>query len=384
MGTSLITIPFAVSLAGFWPSVIAIILSWFFLLLTGFLFLEGILANPPGKNIFTITHRYSGIGGAWFSSIVLIFTNYGYFIFFFYLAAPLASEILNFFGLNLPPAATLASLVAILGCCVALGLYATLWFNVVLIIGIVFLVTKSFLIGFTFNATIPITKLQWDFLFIVFPTVINSLYYNTLLPSVAPLLKYNKKQLQLAILFAMSGVAILFSCWLWMAITASVGQSTGLNRLNPQSLSFSSLSRVPLFGKWLPALLVLNVSATSLAVGTILIDFFADMLNISLHRRKGFIRIALCALAFIPPFLINLVPSRFLYEAALYVTDIGPLYLTGLLPVMWAWSARYFYQDKHPVLVFGGKIVLLLIAIFSCFIFYLVGLEIFYQRTFGQ
>jgi tyrosine-specific transport protein len=383
MATSVITILFAVSLAGFWPSIIAIFFSWIYLLYTGLYYLEAILANPPGGNVFSISLRYLGIGGSWFSSCIFAIVNYSYLLFFLYLTGPIVSEMLSRIGITLSYAAVITCLTVILGVSVALGLTVTLIFNFLLTVLTAVIVYLCFTTSVPFTTSAHITTLQWGFLFIVFPTMVNSLYYNTLLPSIAPFLKNNRKLLKSSIIVALTLAALLFFAWLWLVI-ASVGSGLEeLGKLNPETINFSSLSQVPVIGKWLPFILCLNVTSTFLSIGIILVDFFFDFLNTPPEKRRGWMRLAMCALVFIPPLLLSIAPNKFLYVTSIYTTEVGALYLVGLLPVMWIWSLRYFYQDQvHPLLP-GGKPLVFIFAILSCFVFYLVGLEIFYERTFG-
>lgn len=384
LGTSFITITFALSLAGFWASVIAMILSWFFLCVTGFYYLESVLANPPGSNVTSLSERYMSKGGAWFSSVVFALVNYGYLVFFFYLASPLLVEMATYLGfsLNYPWAVLLLAL--LIGIPVFCGLTVAAFMNFFFTLVMCAILYFSFAAGMPTALSTPIPPSTWSFLMIVFPAVLNSLYFNTFIPTVAPLVKYQKKSMQSSILVAMTVAALIFILWLWLTITTANDGVAGLGKLNPEAINFANLNKVPYFGKWLPYLLCLNVVTTGLGVSATLIDYFGDLFKIPLERRRGLKRLSLTCLTFIPPLLLSFVPRSFVYLASIYVTDIGPLYLSGLLPVLWVWALRYFFHDKVPPLVPGGKVVTLLFAVLSCFVFYLVGLEIFYQRTFAS
>lgn len=383
IGTGFVTIPFAVSLAGFWPSLIAILLTWGYQLITGFYYLEATIASPPGANIFSIARKYTGSGGAWFSSFIFAIVNYAYVIFFFYLAAPLLAELLFKQGFNLPETAPLLFFFLITGICLYLGVTFSMTVNFFLSLALGFVLYVCFKDGFKAANYTLLANTQWGFLFIVVPALVNTLYFNTIIPTVAPILKYDIKKLKSAFIVAISLASLVLIAWVGLAL-ASAGKSSsqGLNKINPQSISYSTLVQVPDFGKWLPHLFIIMLLSTALGIGTMLIDFFADFFKIPLEERKGGKRFLLSALVLVPPLLLTLVPSRSLYLASLYITEIGPLYLAGLMPIMWVWSLRYYYQEKVPHLVGGGKGMLASIGIVSCFIFYLVGLEIFYQRTF--
>lgn len=381
LATSFITFPFAGSLAGFWPSVIAILLSWIYLLYTGFYYLEATLHAPPGANVFSFSMRYMGSGRAWFSSIIFGITYYCYFIFFFYLGGTLFSEMLHSIGMEIPSFVALLLLTLIVGISVAISLKFTVFLNFLLSLLSAVFVYLCFSSGSIFGKEAKFTEFRWLFLFIVFPTVINSLYYNTFIPTIASFLNYNRKQLQSSIVVALTLASLFFIAWLWLTSVSSFDVQEALNKLDPLSINYASLTAVPFFGKWLPPLLGLNIATTCLGVGAILVDFWGDLLKIPLEERRGLKRFKLCALVFLPPLLLTIKPSRWLFVSSLYITDIGPLYLVGLLPIMWVWSLRYHFQEKITPLVPGGKMMLLFLALLSLFIIYLVGLEIFYQSA---
>jgi tyrosine-specific transport protein len=382
MATSFVAIPFAVSASGFWPSVIAMAFSWAYLWASGFYYLEATLANPKGSNVFSISLRYTGVGGAWCSAIIFVLVNFGYFVYFMYLTAPILSQVLSQIGIPLSHTAAIVLMLAVFGGCVALGMQFTIIVNFLLTLLIGVILFFCFTAGFEPGIFLPLTGFHWGFFVITLPTLINTLYINTFIPTLAQFLKYNKKHLQSSIIVALTLGFLIFIAWLWLAITSAGSSLKGLSQLNPEAINYANLVQVPYFGKWLPHLLFLTTFTTALAVGLILVDFCCDILKIPVEQRRGVKRLAISLVVFAIALLLSIIPSQLLYTLFLYISDIGSLYLVGLLPVMWIWSLRYFYQDQVPQMVFGGKVVLFIFTTLACFVLYIAILEIFYQRTF--
>ncbi len=382
LGVGLITIPFSVSLAGFWPSVIATLISWVYLLFTGLYYLEATLANPPYSNAATFSRRYTGLTGTWITAFFFLSVNLSYLIFYFYLVGPIVSEMLASFGYTVSSDLILVITALLLASIVGLGFRLTILLNFVLTLAILIVFFFSLTEGFHASSYQYVKKSQWGFLLIIFPTLVSTLYFNTLIPTLAPFLKYDKTKLRNAIITALFMIGVVFMLWLYISIGSASGSDKALSKLNPLEIDFANLISVPVFGRKLPLMLCLNIIATALGVSTILVDFIFDLTAGKLGRYNKWKRFAIALVVFSVPWLLNISPSKVIYTITTIMTSVGSLYLAGLLPVLCAWSLRYFYRDPAPKLVPGGKNMMLILSVCACFFFYLVGLQLFYQGTF--
>lgn len=379
-GTSFFTLPFTVSHAGFWPSVVAVIISWLFLLLTGLYYLEATLTLPPGSNVYSISRRYSGPKTVLFNVTMFIAVNYGYLIIFFGFGIPLSTQLLSLFNVPWPQLASYLFFALILGISVSVSTRVAIMVNflLVLLMGLVFyLCFRDGLLAFNTEALSHFTA---AYFFVVLPSLLNSLYFQTMIPTLAQFLKYDLKKVKRSIIAGLSLSCLLFIAWLSLVISSTALGSLGdLNWLAPETISFFKISTVERIGRWLPYLLLIMLTANALATGTVLVDFFSDLMKIPMERLRGYKRFLMTQCIFIPPLLCTLIPTQIILKIMLYITDVGGLYLSVILPILWIWFLRYSYQVKAVQLVPGGEPVLTTLTIVSCFVLYLVGLVFLYQ-----
>lgn len=383
MGTSFILIPFTANLSGFWPDLIAIAISFIYLVLTGFYYLEAILAMPAGANVFSITKHYNGKGWASLSSLVLGLVVYSNLIYYIFLAGPIFKGMLASLHIHFSET-TISILAGLIGAIsIFLGLTFTMVFNFFLFLATALLFYFSFTPGFSQEYSLHFAELKWSFFLLSISSIVNTLYYHTLIPTIASFLNYSKKKTLSCIVVGYLAAISVFTLWVFFSIT-SAGKSfeNYLSQVNPTNITYDDLIKIPFIGKWLPFLTGLCLITSILCNMAILVDFFADLFALPLAERKGRKRLMLAAAVFFPAVLLALIPSQTLFALELYITEIGGAFLSGLLPILWIWSLRYFYREQVEPLVFGGKTLLLGMTIFTIFIFYSIGLEIIYQTIF--
>ena len=99
-----------------------------------------------------------------------------------------------------------------------------------------------------------------------------------------------------------------------------------------------------------------------LGVAFSMVDFLADGLKVS---PKGWIRVLLCGLVFLPPFLFSVFDPSVFVLAIGFAGGFGEAFLNGLLPVAMVWVGRYKRDlGGHPQL-FGNKGMLTLLFLFG-------------------
>lgn len=358
---------------------IAIVISWIYLLVTSYYYLEATLSLPAGANVYSISQRYCSGLGAWFNSILFFVSNYSYILLFFYYGIPILSEILYRAGLPWPQLLSNLFFGLILGGSICLGLQwaMTLNFFLMLVMGTVFY--QAFASATKLIVLERTTHFNFVFLVLVIPSLLNSLYFQTMIPTLVPFLNKNIKKLKSVFVTGLSLASLLFIGWLWIVIATTSANFEHLSELVPSAVTFITLSEVPGFGRWLPLLLLVGIATSVLGEAAILIDFISDYLKIPIDERKGRIRVWLSLFLFIPPLFAPMIHSDFFYKTLRIITDISGLYLCGLMPIWWIWSLRYKYHEYVPPLVPGGKKFLLFLTLLSFFIFYLIGLEFLYQ-----
>ncbi len=379
-GTSFITLPFTVSHAGFWPSVVALFVSWLFLIFTAFYYLEAVLTMPPGANIASISRRYSSRSIVILNTIIFLAACYGYLLTTFCFGIPMLISLLEFYQIPAPQFLAYLFFALALFVTVAISVRCAVIVNFFLLILLGFVFYFSFRSGLVAYKPETLNHFTAAYLFVVIPSLLNSLFFQVMIPTLANFLNYSVNRLRMVILSGVTLATLLFIAWLWLVITSTGTKSFGnINWLAPKTVNFLKLYHVEGIGHWLPSLLILILTTSSIGAGTIMVDFFSDLFRIPSEERKGVKRVLLALLIFLPPLLASYLPTPLLLKVMIYITDVGGLYLCGILPIWWIWTIRYYHQVKTKNLVPGGKVTLTILTILAFFFLYLVGLEFLYQ-----
>lgn len=123
----------------------------------------------------------------------------------------------------------------------------------------------------------------------------------------------------------------------------------------------------------MPFLIFFAAISSMLATGIILLDFFSDAFKIPLEARKGFKRVVICLLVFIPPMILGLFTHIDLLAIVHSTLGFASLIMTPIIPIFWVWSARYEKKIVEKPILFGGKQMLIIISFLTAFIFYTEG-----------
>ncbi len=382
IGTSLIGNGFTVGMVGFWPSLIAIFLSWAYLLITALYFLEATLARPPGANIFSMSRHYFGPITAWIVSIIWLFLLLGALIGFFELTPPLIMSILAHHEITISPHWIAAFLFIVAGGIFSGGVRLTMAVNLALFALMGLILYQSYHLGFAQFSTHYFKVVKWEFMILVFPVVVTSLYYHFLIPTISSFLNNNIKQIRSCIVSGSLISASIFAVWC-IAIASAADQfgPENLAKVRFEFLNYEELSQVPILGAWMPSLSLICMMTAVLNVGLIITDFFGDLFGYPFKERKGVKRIGLVALALIPTYLLSVVPIEYTFNPILYLSDFAGLFITGLLPILWVWSLRHSLQEHSAHYMPGGNATLVLMTGLACFMFYLLGIQIIYQTS---
>ena len=382
IGTSMIGYGFIVSMVGFWPSLIAIFLSWAYLLITALYFLEATLARPLGANIFTISRDYFGPVSAWIVSIIWLFILFGTPLAFFYLAPLLISDILANQDIIISSHLIALILLIVVGGILCGGLHFTLVVNAACAVLIGLMLYQSYRLGFERFDFKYFKIVKLEFMVLMFPVLITSLYYHMVIPTIASFLNNDFKKIRSCIVIASLAAALLFAVWcVAIASAADQFEAENLVKLQFEHLNYDELSKVPILGTWMPYLSLLLLITSVFAIGIAIIDFWGDLLGYPYHERKGFKRIKLASIALIPALLLTAIPIQYTFGAMVFLTDFANLFVTGILPILWVWSLRHSLNQRSAYTTPGGNTALALMTGIACFMFYLLGIQIIYQSS---
>ena len=217
---------------------------------------------------------------------------------------------------------------------------------------------------------------NYSHIWLAFPLLFGAFGYHNIIPSITSYLGRNKKALMLSIVVGATIPLIIYVVWQWLIIGA-LSQEAIQNTVDkglPVTFALQSIthtSKIFLAGQ-LFALLAIITSV--LGVSFSLVDFLADGFKV---RAKGFNRFWLCLLTFIPPMLFSITYPQIFREALSIAGGFGEAILNGLLPVALIYVGKYGMKLKKYETFKDGKLILLILALFSLFVFGIEVVEIF-------
>jgi len=367
VGAGILALPIKTGLAGFIPSVIAMIaVSACMYYSAVVLSTEAIREKEPTFNYPSIYHAYMGMTGKWLAIVANLLILYGLLV--AYLAGA-TSIITNVFHVPVPSWVVLTIfflLITFLNLREA-GLmrkYNTLF---------MFLLWVSFaVIVIMSEPRVEQSRLMymdWGFLPCTIPIVLTSFHFHNIIPHVCHHLKWHRKIIFTTMLIGML-LAFVMNL-LWMQVGSGALPLTGkISLLNafqldlPSTIPLAKLVANPLFTTFTLLFALLAISTSYLANGMGLLGFFEDLANNHFNIPHKWLP---PVLAFIPPYIVALVYPNIFLKALNVVGGIGIAVLFGILPCTIAYK-----RAKHR---YRKVIAVVMLVVFTTFLLFEIAQE---------
>ncbi len=363
IGAGMLALPVSTAQSGFYPSIFSFFLIYLFSMATGLLFLELCIRMPKNTNIISMARHYLGPIGQFFAWILYIMLFYCLLIAYVDGGSGMIDALL---GGALSRFLSMAIFIVIFGGILYFGTSLIDGVNRLLMVGLFVAFALFVILGLSEIKPDHFSVFKWDKAWVAIPIIFTSFSYQGTIPSLMEYLKRDKKAMRYSIII---GVTLPFSFYvLWQVLVVGIvplGGAHGLIHAERMGLTavepvryFVNNPYVALFGE-IFGFCALGTSLLGISLG--LMDFLSDGLKIS---RKGVSRLFLCALIFIPPMIIALFNPGIFLVTLRYAGGIGCALLLGFYPALMVWRARYVLPNKHQPVLFGGKIMLILLMVF--------------------
>jgi tyrosine-specific transport protein len=370
IGAGMLALPVATCLGGFAPACVIYLACWLFMAATGLLFLEICLWMPKDANIVSMATHLLGPGGKLISWVLYLFLFYCLMIAYTAGGSNFLQGVIEYVsGVGVPRFYGLVLFVVIFGLIVHFGTLAVDRINVILMIGLIITYFSFVAIGWR---EIDNTRLEpynlWQGA-LALPIVFTSFSYQGIIPSLTAYLHRNAKKVRAAIWLGTGLPFVIYVLWelLILGIVPLNGPE-GLIQAKQMGASAVDPLRYLLASPWVSILgrgfAFFALTTSFLGVGLGLTDFLADGLKIP---KKGLSRWALTLSVFVPPAIIVQGNPTIFLTALTYAGGIGCALLLGLLPVVMVWVGRYRKGYTSQKQLFGGRPLLILLALFVLF-----------------
>lgn len=373
IGAGMLGIPLVTGSSGFLPGILVTTIVWFFMYCTGLLFLEVTLWMPDGSNVLSIAGRFFGKGGRLFSGGMFVFLYYCLMIAYFAAGAPLLGGAFSAIGFPVGGWQMFALFGLIFGGVVAIGPKSIDRVNIIMSIGMI--AAWFILIGSGGDKVeLPrLTYTKWPVMIMAMPVLFSAFGFHNIIPSLCTYLRRDKKSLRLAVFWGSFIPLIVYIVWQWLVIGA-IPQNILLNAFQegiPITTAFSSVTGEAYFiliGRFFAFFAIVT---STLGVAFSMVDFLGDGLGIT--RRKGWKRIGLTLLTFIPPFILATLNPGIFTIALGIAGGFGEAFLNGLLPIALLWVGKYTWKLKADLAWLENKGILIFLALYAFFVIFLEG-----------
>lgn len=359
VGGGMLALPVETGVAGFFPSLVIMFCGWAFMTLTGLLLVEANLWMEEGAHTMTMSSRLLGPWGKWLCIILYLFMGYGSLIAYNSAGADLIGAA---FSTDRVLSAVLFAVV--FGLMFYLGTEIIGRINTLLVVGMV--IAYVFLVGVGIGEarTALLSYQKWMRTYPALPLILATFSYQMIVPSLTPYLKRDPTSLKKAVVLGTTIPFAVYAIWQWIVLgTVPIHElneayAMGKGAIEPMR-HFVQSKYLLIFSEFF-AFFALVTSYLAIGLGTY--DFIADMTGI---KKEGLGKICLGAIVVLPSLFFALVYAKAFLVALGLTGGFGDSILNGLMPISMVWVGRYKRRLEGPFQLFGGKRLLILLALFA-------------------
>ncbi len=367
IGGGMLALPLGTGLSGFVPSMCMMFLTCVMMASTGLMLIEASLWMEGEVHMISMVEALLGTWAKRLCWVVYLFICYGSIMAYTAAGGFMISGISEvLFNLALSQPIACALFIIVFGLVVDLGARWVGRFNAILMVA---LIAAYVIIVYTGLPNIQKENLlyqRWSYSLMGIPLLLTSFSFQTMAPSLTPLLKRHAGALKMAVIGGSFLTFFIYFFWesVVLGMVPAIGEGGLLEALH------SGSTATPYVIQRAPSVLLANAIAyfeifaiitSFLGIALGLYDFLADGLKIP-KRGVGKLKLALLIIV---PTLIMTLSVRNIFLVALDLTGgFGDTVLNGMIPVCMVWVGRYAQKREGPLKVFGGKGYLALVFLF--------------------
>lgn len=373
IGAGMLALPIVTGLAGFFPSLLSILVVWLFMMATALLLLEMDGRFPKQVNFLSMAEKTLGSNGKWLSWVLYLSLFYALLVSYVSMSGVLFS---SFFPQLFSERVSSIGFTLLFGVLVYAGTASVDGMNRLLMAGLIFTYFGMIVSGFTKIEPTYLLHKEPSYMLLSLPVLVISFGFHNMVPTLTAYCNRDMKKMQRVIVGG--SFLILFVYLVWMFLVMGAVPFSGILEIYTQKKEASIALSQALHRSWVATFAqgfaFFAIVTSFLAQALSLMHFLADGLKQKLHSRNRFY---LTLLTLIPPLFFAFYYPHIFFQALNFSGGISAVLLFGVLPVCMVWRARYVKKLPSPYTLLGGKPVLLLIFAFALFILVQEILHIF-------
>ncbi|MCB1108384.1 MAG: tyrosine transporter [Chlamydiia bacterium] len=380
VGAGMLGLPILTGMAGFFPTLVMFFLAWFFMTTTALLLVEVNCWFKRPVNLLSMVEHSLGKYGRAIAWALYLFLFYALLVAYMVLSG---NHFASLFQNSIPSWVGTFFFVAGFGWLIYLGTRPVDLVNRLLMFGKIAAFLGLVFLGFQYVQTSNLVYSEPSMVFIALPILIISFGFHNMIPTLSAYLDGDVKRIKKAIIGGSLLTLAIYLVWEVVAIG-----------ILPTKMIFSAFRQdIDAAGAIQDFLHrpVVGSFSSALAFFAILTSFLAQSLGLSHFWRDGLSKLKkspnaklenfwYCGLTLLPPLGFAILYSNIFFAAINFAGGICAVILFGLFPALMVWKGRARANATYKV--WGGRPLLIFIALFSCFILFyqlsqMVGLNFF-------
>ncbi len=366
IGGGMLALPVLTSLTGFLPSLLVYCLCWLFMTSTGLILLEICLWTNKETNIISLADKTLGKPGRIAAWILYLFLFYCLSLAYVVGCGDLVIEL---FQESIPEWLGSTLFLMIFAPMVYIGARLVGPINAILMVGLGVSYVVFVYLGVPHIKTSLLTHQNWSLFPTAFPIAFTAFAYQGIIPTLVHYMHRDAKQLRTTIIIGSFLPLLVYT--IWQALILGIVPLEGPHGLM-ETLKLGENAVLPLrhfldnpnvyvVGQFFAFFALVT---SFLGVTLALVDFLADGLAVK-KDQKG--KLLLCGLIFVPTLIISFIYPGIFLIALDFAGGLGCALLLGMLPILMAWSGRYWLGFKGEYSFWGGKPILVILMAFVLF-----------------
>ncbi|MCB1111199.1 MAG: amino acid transporter [Chlamydiales bacterium] len=367
IGGGMLALPMASGVSGFVPSLLMMTICWIAMTLSALLLLEVTLWMGEGAHFISMSERFLGLPGKIVSWVLYLFVCYASVVAYSAGGGKQVSwAVVQYFGIDLSPTWGCILFTFLFTAVVYMGSNVVGRVNSILFSAMI--LSYIVLISMGIDQVKPELLLyhRWSQSLIAIPLLLTVFSFQTMVPSLVPILKRNTRALRWSVMGGTFIAFIVYALWqcLILGIVPVNGDDGLMAALSKNEMATQFLSKhisgtwVVLFAEYF-AFFAIVTSFLAMTLG--LFDFLSDGLKIP---ENGIGQAILGVIVVFPTIVIATKFERAFMVALETTGGFGDTILNGMIPVMMVWIGRYKMGLQSDLKVPGGKPVLVVIFLF--------------------
>jgi tyrosine-specific transport protein len=379
IGGGMLALPTGTGVLGFLPSIVMMVITWFFMTLSGLFILEVNIWLKNDAHIITMASTFLGRWGKAMAWILYLFIGYASLVSYTSGGGAQIQQMFEYFsGITIQRWVGSCICTLLFGWTIFIGRKTVGRVNTILFIAMLASYALLIVSGTKHIHLSFLTHRVWGHAPIAAPLLLTAFSFHSIIPSLTPALNYNAKQLRFCIIAGTSLSLVIY--FIWQAIIlgtvpleGDLGLMEAFRKGDLATLYFRAAVKTPWISFVADYFSFFALITSFLGISLGLFDFLADGLSIP---KKGWWTVLLGSLVIVPSLFFAIRYSRAFYVAMSTSGGFGDTILSGIMPLMMVWIGRYYRKCSDHYRVCGGKFLIVITFIFYSIVFIL---EIFEQ-----